>query len=561
MSKLFKHFYEFGPFRIDVSNRLLLRDGEPLPVTPKAVDTLLALVQHRGHVLKRDDLMKLVWPDSVVEDGNLTQNIYLLRKTLGEGPNGLSYINTIPRRGYRFSGEVRESRAEATDLIMIDRKGDSDQVQKMNEDHEEGVRQNASQIDGQIDSRRHGETHNLREANNFRGPSATGAVLISSINVRRLWAKAALVITAAILVTGGWFYLKLPRKLRKLDTNGVESVGAPAVKAPPAKSDSSEAYEAYVQGLYYLDHQTTRILERSIVHFQQAAILDPGYAAAYAGMADCYVFLGFQYDAIEQDRREAGPKAKEAAAHALLLNDQLPEAHAALGAVKQYLDSDFAGAEREYRRAIELSQDYGHAHHAYAILLFTVGRIDEAVAEIVRAEELAPLSVLVAKNVADGYYFVRQYDQAIEQYRRAAKLDPTASEVHRDLGWAYACRGMHAEAAAEFIQVMMLHNASPERLAMVRQGYNRGGLKGFWRKWLQSQQGRIRSGQLDPCYIALVHAFLGDKDQALAWLQKASRDGSIDPTTLKFDPVFDSLRSDSRYLAILEHSGLTALSR
>jgi DNA-binding winged helix-turn-helix (wHTH) protein/TolB-like protein len=112
-----KQFYELGPFRIDVANRLLLRDGEPLPLPPKAVDTLLALVQHSGQVLNKEELMKLVWPDSVVEEGNLTQNIYLLRKTLSEGSNGRNYIETIPRRGYRFVGEAHEKREETADFL------------------------------------------------------------------------------------------------------------------------------------------------------------------------------------------------------------------------------------------------------------------------------------------------------------------------------------------------------------------------------------------------------------------------------------------------------------
>jgi DNA-binding winged helix-turn-helix (wHTH) protein/TolB-like protein/Tfp pilus assembly protein PilF len=117
MSNPVKLFYELGPFRIDVANRLLLRDGEPLPLTPKAVDTLLALVQHSGQVLNKEELMKLVWPDTVVEEGNLTQNIYLLRKTLSEGSNGRNFIETIPRRGYRFVGEAHEKRGEAADFL------------------------------------------------------------------------------------------------------------------------------------------------------------------------------------------------------------------------------------------------------------------------------------------------------------------------------------------------------------------------------------------------------------------------------------------------------------
>src|SRR3982751_4107698 len=121
MSSSIKHFYEFGPFRLDVANRLLLREGEPLPLTPKAVETLLALIRNGGEVIRKDDLMKLVWPGQFVEEGNLTQHISLLRKILKQEADGRNYIETLPRRGYRFVGEVRESQAEAVEITAAER--------------------------------------------------------------------------------------------------------------------------------------------------------------------------------------------------------------------------------------------------------------------------------------------------------------------------------------------------------------------------------------------------------------------------------------------------------
>src|SRR3989442_12882265 len=129
------HFYEFGPFRVDVANLLLFRDGQPLSLAPKAVETLIALVQHGGQLVKKDDLIRIVWPDRVVEESNLSQNIYLLRKMLGEGPNGNSYIETAPRRGYRFAGEVRESIATRTDLIPAGRTD----LQRVLESYDAGI--------------------------------------------------------------------------------------------------------------------------------------------------------------------------------------------------------------------------------------------------------------------------------------------------------------------------------------------------------------------------------------------------------------------------------------
>ena len=513
MTKDVRHFYEFGPFRVDVVNRLLLRDGEPLPVTPKAVETLLALIDKSGEVLSREDLMQSVWPDSAVEDGSLTQNIYLLRKYLGKAPNGVSYIVTIPRRGYRFVGQVRRP----VDLSKLPETGRSTK-----EAGEAGPRK-----------RRYDQ-------------AAT-----------RWWIGRLIDIAALVLLAGGGMYsLKTSTPPRSHSGSVTELAARLPAKMRGAISENAEANDAYQQGCYYLDHQTTRILENSIVHFQQAASLDPSYAAAYAGISECYVQLTSRYDTTPEQRVEAEPRAREAAARALQLNSQLPEAHAALGAVRLYFDSDFAAAESEYKQAVELNPDYAHGHHGYAVLLFTTGRLEQAESEIARAAELDPRSVSIAKNMADGYYFVRQYDQAIEQYRKAAALNPTDVEVYRDLGWAYACAGMEAEAMTEFIHVMTLQNANPDLVGMVRQAYDRGGLKAFWRKWLEFQEGRIRSGRLDPSYIALIHAFLGDRNEALVWLDRASRDRSIDPTALMFEPIYDSLRSDSRYRAILSTAGL-----
>jgi DNA-binding winged helix-turn-helix (wHTH) protein/tetratricopeptide (TPR) repeat protein len=545
-----KRFYEFGPFRIDVANRLLLRGGEPLAVTPKAVDTLLALVQCRGQVLRKADLMNLVWPDTLVEESNLSQNIYLIRKALGERPNGLSYIETIPRRGYRFVADVREYQDEPV--------GPASCALRNAKVRMDGPEEAGGQTPNTPDHRPESAQPRLDKAADAAQRSSPSPRPLPRALGRARWLNTALGTAAVVvLVIGGLLYLRLSGRQGSLNTNRLESLAAVPFKPLGARSDNPDAYQAYLQGCYYLDNQTTRILESSIAHFQHATRMDSRYAAAYAGMAECYVMLAFQYDAMQPERKEAVPRAREAAARALDLNDQLPEAHVAFGAIKLYVDSDYAGAEREYNRAVDLNPGYAHGHHAYAILLFTVGRINEAVAEITRAEELEPLSVSIAKNVADGYYFVRQYDQAIEQYRRAAKLDPADFEVRQDLGWAYACRGMQGEAEAEFVQAMMLRDAAPERLRRLRQGYNRGGLKGFWRTWLDVQRERIQKGQLDPSFIALVYAFLGDKSQALAWLQRAAQDRSIDPTTLRFDPIFDPLRSDPRYLALLRQTGLT----
>ena len=196
MSNSARHFYEFDRFRIDASNRLVLRGGEPLPLAPKAVDTLLVLVRHGGEVLKKEELMSLVWPDTVVEEGNLTQNIYLLRKTLGQGPNGRNYIETMPRRGYRFTGEVRETMdGELSDLTLAER-------EKVHET---------------IEAERSNEEGNRVAKEAVQESAAKG----SKVSLRKLRAYAStskLLLAACLLFAGlALYYLALSNRSKTVD--------------------------------------------------------------------------------------------------------------------------------------------------------------------------------------------------------------------------------------------------------------------------------------------------------------------------------------------------------
>ena len=660
MSDSGNHFYEFGPFRIDVANRLLLRDGAPLPLTPKAVDTLLALVQSGGQVLRKDDLMKLVWPDSIVEEGNLTQNIYLLRKTLGESTSGQNYIETVPRRGYRFIGEVREAADQAGNLILTEHT----KVQVVIEEQEEGE----------------GEKERRRERERQLPSSSPAASLSNSLHRRR---SIPVVLGAVlIIVILGLFYLTYsskpnPVKVRiesiavlpfkplsttSEDANlgvgladalitqlsnikqiivrptsavlkygsstqdllaaghelGVDALldgkfqrvdarlrvtvqlismrdGAPlwadkfdepftdllAVQDKIAQrvtqvlalklsseeqkllakrfTDNPQAYQAYLTGRSYWTQRTTPALEEAIEYFQIALRADPDYALAYAGLADAYAILAFRYDVQEQSQSDAMPKAKAAAVKAIQLNDLLAEAHTALAVVKSRYDWDFVGAESEFKRAIELNPNYAHAHQAYSIYLSAMGRADEAGAEIKRAQELDPLSFASSRELGDILYRARQYDQALEQFRRTIKLDPEdpmVFSVHRTMGWVYLRQGKPEQAVAEFLETLRLQDAKPERLAALQQAFQLGGIKGYWRKWLEVQQERIQQGRLSPFYLSQVYTVLGEKDLAFACLQKAYEDRSTALPALRFSPNFDELRADPRYAALLKRIGL-----
>ncbi len=529
-SAVMTNFYEFGPFRVDVANLLLFRDGQPLPLTPKAVETLIALLQRGGQLLKKDDLIKIVWPDRVIEESNLTQNIYLLRKTLGEGSNGQSYIETMPRRGYRFVGEVRECTPKGTDLILAGRTEIQRVFESQNDD---------SGIIEQSDSR----------SLDYR--------LSHTVNHGR-WLMIFLV-GVAIIVLATLSYFAFFRR------PGISETRAALLKTRDgAVSDrfseqhltaNSDAYGAYIQGRYYWGKQTTPALEEAIQKYQEALRYDPGYALPYAGLAEAYALLGSHYDSTELSPSDAMSKAKAAAVKSIEMNDAVAETHTALGAIKERYDWDWPGAEKEFKRAIELNPNYAHARQEYSLYLSAVGRNAEAEAEMKRAEELDPTSQSVGKDMGDLFYLARHYEKALEQYRLTLKIDPTdplAVLLHRAMAWTYEFAGMHEQAIAEFIETSRIQNAGPERLTAFRRGYDAAGTKGYCRAWLELQRERIQRGRINLSYLAQVYAFMGDRDRAFACLEKSLEDHSLDVPALRSSPSLDDLRKDARYRELLK---------
>ena len=187
------------------------------------------------------------------------------------------------------------------------------------------------------------------------------------------------------------------------------------------ETDSAEAYDAYLNGRYLSSQRTPEMLLKAVTHFQQASERDPGFALAYSGLADCYALLGV-YHALPAN--EAFPKAKAAAARALAIDDSIAEAHTTLAFVKTHFDWDWSGGDAAFQRAIELSPSYATAHHWYAINLMSTGRVDESIAQILRAQELDPLSPIISTDVAEMFYWAGQYDRAIDQARKDARIAP-----------------------------------------------------------------------------------------------------------------------------------------
>ena len=318
-------------------------------------------------------------------------------------------------------------------------------------------------------------------------------------------------------------------------------------------TENTEAYQLYLKGRYYWNKRTPDGIQKAIEYFQEAIEKDPSYALAYAGLADCY-----HVPANPLPPRQRMPQAKAAAMKALQLDDTLVEAHSTLARVLFAYDWDWSGAEKEFKRAIELNPRYSPAHQWYGGYLSATGRFREADAEKKRAQELEPLSLVINFEVGLAFYLSRNYDQAIDQFQKTLELDANFPPPHTYLPAAYEQKGMFEEAIAGFQRAITVTKGADKILAMASLGhvYAVSVRKTEARKILAELQ-RLSEHSYVPAHdMALVYAGLGEKDNAFAWLDKAYEEHSFNLSHLKVEPRFDPLRSDPRFADLLRRIGL-----
>ncbi|HEV2835878.1 MAG TPA: winged helix-turn-helix domain-containing protein [Pyrinomonadaceae bacterium] len=606
--------YEFGRFRVKVAERVLLRDGEIVPLTPKVFDILLTLVEKSGQVVSKDELMKRVWPDTYVEEGNLTQNISLLRKALGETPEGTQFIETVPRRGYRFVAEINEamdlepagsagihtvspeipaaavaavtgaparrrtpafflaggvvvtilvglfyftgwSKAGNTAAIQsiavlpfVDESADPD-AEYINDKIAESLINSLSKLPQlrvvprsvvesykgrQIDPRKVGEELNVRAVVTGRMRRhgdiiSIQADLIDLQNVAQLW--------------GQHYDHKVSDVLLVQDDISRDIFENLRLKLNVEEKKQLEAYRFYLKGRNAWNKRTGDALQEAIQFFNQAIEIDPNYGAAYAGLADCYNML-VVYGRLQP--KEGFPKAKEAAAKALEIDESSAEAHSSMAFIKFRWDWDRTETEREFQTAIKLKPAYAPAHQWYSSYLVAVERFDEAIAEAKRTEELEPLSFVASSHLGWIYYLSGQNDKAIEQCRKILELDPSSFPARRYLGLAYVAKGMYPEAIAEFQKGVKL-SGSPLMLALLGHAYAVAGKKTEAQQVLNDLEQLQEQRYVSPYTVAAIYAGLGDQDQAFKWLDKAVEERDIWLMNLKVDPVFAKLRSQRKF--------------
>ncbi len=312
-----------------------------------------------------------------------------------------------------------------------------------------------------------------------------------------------------------------------------------------------EAYTLYLKGRYCWNKFSEEGLQTSITYFRQAVDKDPTYALAYAGLAASYSVLGVNY----LPPLEAFSRAKVAVERALTIDAELPEAHVVSGSIKVFFDWDWPAAERELKRALEINPNDATAHELYAYCMELMGRPEEALAEIQLAQELDPLSLVINCDVGIRFYFARQYDLAIEQYQRTLAMEPDFPIAHIWLGRAYEQKGMYQEAVSAYQKQVFILSGDGERAAALGRAYTVSGLTGVLRQQLNELKELSAHRYVAPLDIASIYARLGEHDQAFEWLEKAYEERFSLLPWLKLDPRFDSLHSDSRFVALIKKIG------
>ena len=568
--------YEFGPFRVEPRERRLFRHGEVVPLTPKVFDILLALVQNSGHILSKDEVMKLVWPNITVEEGNIARNISTLRNALGERPREHQYIETVPWRGYRFVAKVKEVPAErarpavnSIAVLPFINVASDPHLEYLTDGIAETLINNLSQL-AQLRVMSRNSTFR------YKGCETDASVIGHELKVQtvltgRVAKHDDLLSISAELVDArddthiwGAQYIRNPADLFTMqeaiareitDKLRLKLTSEDQKRLTRRHTESAEAYQLYLKGRYYFNKLTVEGVQKGIEHHQQAVRNDPHYALAYAALGDCYNYFAQPVE------------AKQAVNKALELDENLGEAHASLGFFKFIYDWDFAGAERAFKQALDLNPNYAEAHSWSAIYFANMDRQEEAAVEAKLAVDLDPLSLLMNMTRALASYLARDYDTAVEHLQKVIEMEPNFPAAHSVLGNVYVQQELFEQATVEYQKVLELsRGVTPIEMTMkaiIAHAYAKSGKRSKAIKLLDELTASAKeSDQLpgvinvSPHSIAEIHAALRQVDKAFDWLNRAYNQRDMQMVSLKVNPTLDSLRSDARFADLVRRVSL-----
>ncbi|NOT48361.1 MAG: tetratricopeptide repeat protein [Acidobacteria bacterium] len=571
--------FEFEDYVLRPSERLLLRNGIPVPLKAKVFETLLSLVQNHGRILSKEDLMKLIWSDRYVEENNLSQYIFILRRILGENPQDHRFIVTIPGHGYRFVAKVNEipesSNGHLHHSALPDEKTkirsiailppaflDPEQqeeflglaladtlITQLSTNKSISVRSTAAVhrytgsgkdpiVIGQeikVDAVMSGTIYKVRDR------MAVNLQLTSVASQETLWANRFEVSAADFLELQGEIATEVANALA-IELEKPET--SPGMRMPK----SQEIYQKYLKARFLWERRTEASLLEGLECVREIVETEPDFPLAYIGVADSYLLLGeYLYLSPEQ----SFPFAREAAERSLELDPRIAEGHASMAEYFHYYEKDWAKAEECYQKANRLNPNYASARHWYAWSLMCFGRFDEAREQIELAQAIDPSSMVLSTSRGLPFYFKREYSRAISQFELVLGIQPQLTYARYYLGSALVHAGDPYSAIREF---EMLVEEEPLQQAIALLGFSYAEAGRF-----DSAQGCLRkldemelSRYISPYVRAIVHCGLGEIDQALAMLEQAYFEKAPWLVWLRIDPFLTRLYGEPRFEALLD---------
>ena len=613
--------YRFGPFEVDAASGLLRKHGHRLKLANQPLQILLMLLETPGEIVTREQIQQRLWSgDTFVDfENSVNKCVNKLRQSLNDSADKPTFIETLPRRGYRFIGELLPAEAPVSTpppqapeasissappapvrrlsrwifpiaillligLALLEWR----RIRATAAAH--GIRSVAvlpleysSDAPGQefvADSLTEELITQLAKSGNFRVISRTSSMQFKG--TKKALPQIARELHADAVVEGSvqrsQNHLRVYAQIvlgstdeqiwaerydadasdlfaieNRVSNDIAQRLDPVKAKAPAHRNVDPAAHLAYLEGRYYWNQRDLAGFEKARRFFESAVSQQPDYGVAYAGLADTYLLLsGYGY----YPQADMIPKAKAAARKALQLED-LAEAHASLALIAQNYDWDWQESERQYRRAIEINPNYPTAHHWYGeAYLATLGRFDEALVQIDLAAELDPLSPIIATDRGAILYFARRYDDAIEQLQRTLDHHPDYESAQSWLARCFEQKREYDKALA----ALQGKRSSPESLLVLEE-----------RARILAEAGRApealrisdvirtasRSQYVDPCFFAAINVGLGRYPEALTELEKSAEEHSVCMVSLRTQPLFDPIRSDPRFLALMHRVHLS----
>lgn len=614
----------FGEFEANLRTRELRRNGAKVRLPEQSFAVLAMLLEHPGELVTREDVRNTLWPvDTFVDfDHGLNNAVNRLRDALGESAESPRFVETLPRRGYRFIGSIEFFEAGApvqippqgsataghyrqraflfisasvvlallvisffilrarrqsptialrpSHPIMLavlpfeNLSGDADQEYFSDGLTEEMITQLGALSPDRLGviARTTSMAYKHTSKNVHQIGEELGVNYVLESSVRRdgdhLRVSAQLIRTSDQVHLWAQSYdreishsIALQEDLAKAVAEQIEVKLSPLYThrtAIPHAIDA-RANEAYLRGRYFSNQFTADGYRKAITYFQQAIDLDPSFAEAYSGLTDSYVFLVVT-DVLSPG--DGSSRALDSARRAVSLGENVAESHNSLASVMMNLQWNWSGAETEFKRAIELNPSYSNEHRIYAAFLAAMGRHRDAWEQISQAMRSDPLSLPNNAEVVRSLYYARQYDQALEQGRKALQLDPNYYRTHFWLARVYAQKKMYNEAIAESSKVLKAMPGSNVGLTELAYAFAMAGRERESREIVQRLEKRSKQAFVPAYNLAVIHLALNDKDGALNYLQKAYQERDWAMFVLKIEPRLDPLRSDARFQALVE---------